>query len=64
MTATPRRRCPVCYRRIKPTTGGLIFGHWDTAGEVCPASWLSYDVTITGDRRRPHLTEPEEVIPA
>lgn len=48
MTATPRRRCPVCYRRVKPTGHGLIFGHWDSAHiAVCPASWHTYDITIS-----------------
>lgn len=52
MTATPRRRCPVCYRRIKPTSGGMIFGHFDSAlVERCPGSWQPYDITLTGYRR-------------
>lgn len=51
MTATPRRRCPVCHRRVKPTRGGLIYGHWDSAHiAVCPASWHTYDITISGER--------------
>lgn len=49
---TPRRRCPVCYRRVMPTKGGLIYGHWDSLGrDRCPASWHSYEITITGDRK-------------
>ena len=48
MTATPRRRCPVCYRRVKPTMRGLIYGHMDKAHGVCPASWHMYDLTIAG----------------
>lgn len=49
---TPRRRCPVCYRRVMPTRGGLIYGHWDSLGrDRCPASWHSYEITVVGDRK-------------
>lgn len=49
---TPRRRCPVCYRRVAPTRGGLIYGHWDSLGrDRCPSSWEPYDITIRGDRK-------------
>lgn len=51
MSATPRRRCPVCYRQIKPTSHGVIYGHWDSIGrDRCPASWEPYDITIGGRR--------------
>jgi hypothetical protein len=52
MSATLRRRCPVCYRRVNPTGGGNIYGHWDGIGrDLCPGSWQTYDIAIADQRR-------------
>lgn len=54
----PRRRCPVCWRRVRPTKQiqrihgrwdleAVIEGHWDTVGrDICPASYEIYRITL------------------
>jgi hypothetical protein len=43
-----RRRCPVCWRRVRPTIHQCIEGHWDAAGrDVCPGTGEPYRITLT-----------------
>jgi hypothetical protein len=43
-----RRRCPVCWRRVRPTIHAAIEGHWDSKGrDVCPGSGEPYRITLT-----------------
>lgn len=49
-----RRRCPVCWRRVRPTIHHAIEGHWDTASTtVCPASGEPYRITLTAKPTQP-----------
>jgi hypothetical protein len=42
-----RRRCPVCWRRVRPMINQVIEGHWDSAGhDVCPGSYEPYRITL------------------
>lgn len=40
--------CPVCWRSVEPmpTTPRQIAGHRDKAGNLCPASWEPFAITI------------------
>lgn len=39
--------CPVCRRTVTRTKQHNICGHYDKAHEICPASYRSFDITIT-----------------
>ncbi len=44
-------RCPVCRRPVTKTRAGAIAGHYDTNHTVCPASFRTWDITITDETR-------------
>jgi hypothetical protein len=46
-----RSRCPICWRKVAPTTGSRIGAHWDTAGALCVGGGEPYSITITLDRK-------------
>ncbi len=45
MTDT-RHRCPCCMKTVTRTRLHHISGHFDKAGNICPASYASYDITL------------------
>lgn len=47
---TPRRRCPVCYRKIDRTIHGMIESHWDTVGNNCEGSMLPHGCAVASPR--------------
>lgn len=48
----PRRRCPVCWRRVQRTIHETIEGHWDAAMRPCPGSSHPYRITLESPPRR------------
>jgi len=52
MSGAPRRRCPVCWQTIFPTTHRMISRHWDSVGrDICPGSGEPYMIATPGRRR-------------
>lgn len=52
MSFKGRRRCPVCWQTVLPTTGGNVYRHCDSIGrDICPMSGEPYGFTQAGRPR-------------